>query len=94
MDSASSHKLQLTIAVLVGASVVAASAYYMHCRDVVQLSGNIVRSSTIIAKSVLHHDTAGRKPPPLCHASAGTLLFFSVRSARLLIIIFAQSFFS
>uniref|UniRef100_A0A452YWW8 AMP deaminase n=1 Tax=Aegilops tauschii subsp. strangulata TaxID=200361 RepID=A0A452YWW8_AEGTS len=50
MDSASaSYKLQLACAALVGASAAAASAYYLHCRAVAQLSGDIVRNSAAAA---------------------------------------------
>nr|BAK00532.1 predicted protein [Hordeum vulgare subsp. vulgare] len=50
MDSASaSYKLQLACAALVGASAAAASAYYLHCRAVAQLSGDIIRNSSAAA---------------------------------------------
>uniref|UniRef100_N1R1U4 Uncharacterized protein n=1 Tax=Aegilops tauschii TaxID=37682 RepID=N1R1U4_AEGTA len=69
MDSASaSYKLQLACAAPVGASAAAASAYYLHCRAVAQLSGDIVRNSAAAAKGDRERrrprEAAGRNPLP------------------------------
>ena len=73
--SASSYKLQLAVAALVGASAAAASAYYLHCRAVAQLGGDIVRSSAAAAKSSRQRRRqrdAASKPPPPRRAAAGS----------------------
>jgi AMP deaminase len=74
--SASSYKLQLAVAALVGASAAAASAYYLHCRAVAKLGGDIVRSSAAAAKSDRqrrrHRDAGSKPPPPPRRAAAGS----------------------
>ncbi|KAM0922971.1 hypothetical protein ACQ4PT_005835 [Festuca glaucescens] len=74
--SASSYKLQLAVAALVGASAAAASAYYLHCRAVARLGGDIVRSSAANAKSGRQqrrrNRDAGSKPPPPRRAAPGS----------------------
>ncbi|XP_047093993.1 probable AMP deaminase isoform X1 [Lolium rigidum] len=75
--SASSYKLQLAVAALVGASAAAASAYYLHCRAVARLGGDIVRSSAANnAKSGRQQRRrqrdAGSKPPPPRRAAPGS----------------------
>ncbi|KAF6989783.1 hypothetical protein CFC21_007076 [Triticum aestivum] len=77
MDSATaSYKLQLACAALVGASAAAASAYYLHCRTVAKLSGDIVRNSAAAAKGGRERrrprEAAGRNPPPPRRAAAGS----------------------
>ncbi|OEL21941.1 AMP deaminase [Dichanthelium oligosanthes] len=44
--SASSYKLQLALAALIGASSTAAAAYYLHYRTVAQVSGDLSRSAS------------------------------------------------
>jgi AMP deaminase len=74
--SASSYKLQLAVAALVGASAAAASAYYLHCRAVARLGGDIVRSSAANAKTGRQQRRrqrdAGSKPPPPRRAAPGS----------------------
>jgi len=71
--SASSYKLQLALAVLVGASSTAAAAYYLHCRAVAQVSGDLARSaSTRRRRPRAPAGAAGGKPPPTRRAAGGS----------------------
>ena len=71
--SASSYKLQLALAVLVGASSTAAAAYYLHCRAVAQVGGDLARSaSTRRRRPRAPAGAAGGKPPPARRAAGGS----------------------
>lgn len=71
--SAPSYKLQLALAVLVGASSTAAAAYYMHCRAVAQVGGDLARSaSTRRRRPRAPAGAAGGKPPPTRRAAGGS----------------------
>ncbi|KAG2619901.1 hypothetical protein PVAP13_3NG233000 [Panicum virgatum] len=71
--SASSYKLQLALAVLVGASSTAAAAYYLHCRAVAQVGGDLARSaSTRRRRPRAPAGAAGGKPPPTRRAAGGS----------------------
>jgi len=71
--TASSYKLQLALAVLVGASSTAAAAYYLHCRAVAQVGGDLARSaSTRRRRPRAPAGAAGGKPPPARRAAGGS----------------------
>lgn len=71
--SASSYKLQLALAVLVGASSTAAAAYYLHCRAVAQVGGDLARSASSRRRRPRPPAGAsGGKPPPPRRAAAGS----------------------
>ncbi|KAJ1262419.1 hypothetical protein BS78_09G106000 [Paspalum vaginatum] len=73
MDSSgtsSSYKLQLALAALIGASSAAAASYYLHCRAVSQVGGDLARSAS--ARRRRPRAPAGGKPPPPRRAATGS----------------------
>lgn len=72
MDSASGYKLQLAFAALVGAAAAAAAGYYLHCRTVAQVGGDLARSASSRRRRTRAPAPAGA-PPRRAGASSASL---------------------
>lgn len=72
--SASSYKLQLALAALVGASAAASAAYYLHCRAVAQVarSASTSRRRPRAPASAASGGSGGVKLPPPRRAAVGS----------------------